>query len=400
MNDQIAEKNKSLGFAQAFSLYQSSNKIPSSWVEISTSALYHNIEQYRSIVPTGTYLIPVIKSNAYGHGLLQVGYLLDQNKSVNAIGVVALSEAVQLRAAGITKDILVLGIIDAPLQTVIDLGLQLVVYDELVIAELDQLAEFCNKSAKIHIKVDTGLSRLGFLPDDAFECIQRTNSLKHIEIAGISTHFANSENKDDAFVKIQLSRFKRLLERLQKLGIHIPLQHVSCSAALSGYKEAHFSAVRFGIGLYGLWPSQENKVRTLQNYPHFNLKPVLTWKTRIIQIKTIPAGSFVGYNLTHRVEIDTKIGVLPIGYWDGIDRNLSNKGSVMVNGRIAKMIGTIAMNLCMIDLSGIDVQVNDEVLLLGEHEMISAQAIACHTDTINYEVVTRINPLLPRVVAL
>lgn len=367
------------------------------WVEISKSALYHNISSYRSLIKPGVFFVPVIKSNAYGHGMLAVGSVLQEHSGVDGAAVVSINEAIILRENGFNKKIIVLGIMDADAQEVVRHDLELVVYDREVIKQLNEIAKKLESKARIHIKIDTGLSRLGFFPDEAFETIKDSVHLSHIEIIGISTHFANSESEQDSFVKLQLSRFNELINKLRLEKITIPLQHTTCTAALGAYENAHGSLVRFGIGLYGLWPSNENKDAVRKKVPHFSLKPVLKWKTRIIQLKNLPAGSFVGYDLTHQVQQETRVAVLPVGYWDGLDRGLSNKGSVIIRDTIAPMIGRIAMNLCMVDVSHVQgVCVGDEVILLGEHEAVSADAIARHTGTINYEVVTRINPLAIR----
>ncbi|MBI2774420.1 alanine racemase [Candidatus Dependentiae bacterium] len=372
---------------------------PLTWIEISKSALHHNISNYRSLIKPGVLFVPVIKSNAYGHGMLAVGSILQDHPGVDGAAVVAISEGIALRENGFGKKIIVLGIIDAGLQEVVRHNLELVVYDQEVIDQLNEIAKKLDSRARIHIKIDTGLSRLGFFTNEAFETIKAAFNLPHVEIIGISTHFANSESDEDSFVNLQLSRFNELINKLRLEKITIPLQHATCTAALGAYENAHGSLVRFGIGLYGLWPSNENRQAVMEKMPNFSLIPVLKWKTRIIQLKTLPAGSFVGYDLTHQVQQETKIAVLPVGYWDGLDRRLSNKGSVIIRDTIVPMIGRIAMNLCMIDVSGVPgVCIDDEVILIGEHEMVSADAIAGHTGTINYEIVTRINPLVTRIV--
>jgi alanine racemase len=387
-----------LGITQAFCLPQE-RTFPTTWVEVSKRALIHNVNQYRSLILSTTFCIPIIKSNAYGHGLVPVGLVLNEHPGVDALGVVAISEALELRAAGISKRILVLGIIDAPLRAIVDLDLDLVVYDYEVIRELDAYACAVGKKAKVHLKVDTGLSRFGLLPDDAYACAHEIKRRRGLEFVGISTHFANSESAAESFLNLQLTRFEHLIARLAKDGINPPLKHSSCSAAVSAYTKTHYTAVRFGIGIYGLWPSDENKLVTQARVPSFELQPVLSWKTSIAQLKMIPAGSYVGYNLTHQVSKDSLIAVLPVGYWDGLDRSLSNKGSVIIRGIPAPIVGIIAMNLCMVDVSHITgVKPADEVILIGAHEAVSPERIAQLSGTINYEVVTRINPLTKRMI--
>jgi alanine racemase len=393
----IRKISKSLVANQAFFMPVSEQQSTQTWLEINKDALYHNIAQYRSLIKPGILFIPVIKSNAYGHGMLEIGALLNEHPNIDGVAVVSISEAILLRQNGFGKKIIVLGIIDADLEKVITYDLDLVVYDKKMINDLNVIAEKANCKAQIHIKIDTGLSRLGFFPVEAFEVIKNAIELKYIEIIGISTHFANSESKDNSFFKLQLSRFNELVNKLYREGITIPLRHITCTAALGAYESAHGTLVRFGIGLYGLWPSQENKEIVCTKFPHFNLKPILTWKTRIIQIKKIPAGSYIGYDLTHQIQKESSIAVLPVGYWDGLDRKLSNRGAVIIKGCVAPMVGRIAMNLCMVDVSNIpEICTEDEVTLLGDHGAVSADALAGHIGTINYEIVTQINPLIVR----
>ncbi len=386
---------------QASFLDQALIKNELTWVELSKNALFHNIAQYHSLIAPGVVIMPVIKSNAYGHGMIEIAQLLQENELVDAMAVVSLSEALILRKHRITKKIVVLSIIDTAIEQAVLHDIDLVIYDESTAQTLSEYALKYHVRARVHIKIDTGLSRLGVLAPQALQFIARIKKLSHIEIVGIFTHFANSESDDDHFVQLQLARFNTVIAELAQQGISIPFKHTTCSAAIGAYQQAHGSLVRFGIGLYGLWPSLENKQKTNQQHPGFSLLPVLQWKTRIIQIKTISAGSFVGYDLTHQVNRETKIAVLPVGYWDGIQRSFSNNGVVVVKNKVAPIVGRVAMNLCMVDVTEIpEIQVNDEVLLLGDHEAITADALAQRIGTINYEVVTHINPLLQRTITL
>lgn len=371
------------------------------WVEVSKAALYHNIEQYHSLVSPDVVFMPVIKSNAYGHGMLEIAQLLQENELVDAMAVVSLSEALILRMNGITKKIVVLSIIDTDIEQAVLHDIDLVIYDEFVAQNLTILAQKYQTKARIHIKIDTGLSRLGFLAAQAPEVVERIKKLSNIEIVGIFTHFANSESDDDSFLQMQLTQFNNIISVLEKRGISIPLRHTTCSAALGAYQKTHGTLVRFGIGLYGLWPSTENKQKTTEQHPDFSLQPVLQWKTRMVQIKTISAGNFVGYDLTYQVQRETRIALLPVGYWDGIHRSYSNNGVVVIKGCVAPIIGRVAMNLCIVDVTEImNVDTHDEVLLLGNHEAVTADALARRIGTINYEVVTHINPLLKRIVTV
>ncbi len=367
----------------------------SSWVEIDQQALEHNIHSYKTIIGS-SILAPVIKSNAYGHGIELIAKICDQNNLVDYLCVVSLSEALLLRSIGIKKPLLVVSIIDRDLRDAIEQNIDLVAYDREIIQELNAIGKMLNKKARVHIKIDTGLSRLGLPTNDALSFITHVATLPYISITGIFTHFAESECADQTFTNHQLEQFNALIKQLDALGIAIPINHTACSAAITANIPSHCSFVRLGIGLYGLWPSPENKQITQQLHPTFSLKPVLTWKTRIIQIKDIPAESYIGYDRTHQVTQASRIAIIPVGYWDGYDRRLSNSGKVLINNQLAPIIGRIAMNLSMVNITGLNVSMNDDVTLLGNHPGITAEDIAQRCNTINYEIVTRINPLLPR----
>ncbi len=400
-SSQKIKQAPSLAHSQASFLNQALIKNELTWIEISKNALFHNIAQYHSLVAPDVIFMPVIKSNAYGHGMLETAQLLQENELVDALAVVSLSEALILRMNGITKKIVVLSIIDTDIEQAVQHDIDLVIYDEFVAQNLAILAQKYQTKVRVHIKIDTGLSRLGFLAAQALEVVERIKKLSNIEIVGIFTHFANSESDDDTFVQMQLTQFNNLISVLEKKGISIPLRHTTCSAALGAYQKTHGTLVRFGIGLYGLWPSPENKQKTTEQHPDFSLQPVLQWKTRMVQIKTISAGNFVGYDLTHQVQRETRIALLPVGYWDGIHRSYSNNGVVVIKGCVAPIIGRVAMNLCIVDVTEImNVDTHDEVLLLGNHEAVTADALARRIGTINYEVVTHINPLLKRIVTV
>jgi len=389
MLDLGKEINQSNNLTQHVSKYNS-------WVEIDTQALQHNLASYKNIIKPAL-LAPVIKSNAYGHGISLVASICEQTAAVDMLCVVNVSEALYLRSMGIKKPLLVLSILRDDVQAAILQDIQLVVVDLATAITLNDLGKKLGKKVEIHIKIDTGLSRLGFLSCDAFETITLIHKLQFIIIKGIFTHFADSENIDQTFTNQQIARFNTLIEALEDHGISIPLRHTSCSAAITANIQSHFTLSRVGIGIYGLWPSHENKKLTHSYYPSFSLKPALTWKTAIMQLKEIPVGSSIGYDCTHTVDRASMIAVLPIGYWDGYDRGFSNTGQVMIKNKLAPVVGRVAMNLTMIDVTDLDACVGDEVILLGNAPGVSAEDLAMRCQTINYEIVTRINPLLPRI---
>jgi len=366
-------------------------------VEISKSALLHNVASYKKILNPHALLAPVIKSNAYGHGLLEVGAILDTSADVGYLCVVTVSEALQLRAHGIKKPILVLSIIDGNVQQAIDQNIDLVVYDLVFAKELNSIAQRLSKKARIHLKIDTGLSRLGVLYHEAETFAEACASLSGIEIVGIFSHFAASERSDLSFSHLQIERFFSLINQLEKKGIHIPLKHFASSAAITSLPESHLTFARLGISTYGLWSSAESKVRMETAHPDFFLRPVMQWKTRVIARKTIPAGSYVGYDCTYQAPIATEIALLPIGYYDGYDRRLSNQSFVKIKDQLFPVRGRIAMNLCIVDVTtNPTIATEDEVTLLGEEHLITAEMLAEQCRTINYEFVARINPLIIR----
>jgi alanine racemase len=371
----------------------------SSWVEIDKKALEHNLSAYKSLIKS-SLLAPVIKSNAYGHGIELIAKICDEHKAVDLLCVVSLHEALFLRSIGIKKPLLVLGILDGDLQAAIVQDIALIVYDMSTIMQLNALGAVLNKKAIIHLKVDTGLSRLGLYldscNDEIVKIAQQIYELPFIAFNGIFTHFSDSDRTDQTYTQKQLACFELLLEQLESMGIVIPLKHAANTPSSIAASGAHLSMVRVGLGTYGLWPSAANKKIAQENHPGFFLKPVLSWKTKIIQIKELPAGSFVGYNRTYCVERAMRVAVLPVGYWDGLDRGLSNKGHVVINNQLAPILGRVSMNLCTVDITGLTVSIDDTVTLLGDHPGITADDIAQLCQTINYEIITRINPLLPR----
>lgn len=370
---------------------------PLTWIEIDKHAFDHNVLQYKKVVASSLLAI-VVKSNAYGHGMHQIAALAQKNSNIDYICTVSLSEAISLRKQGITKPLLVLSIIDDSLEKAFVHDIDVVVYDKRHALALNQIGLQLQKKIKVHIKVDTGLSRLGVLYYDALPFVQEIYQMPFIIIEGIFTHFSESEKTNQSFTDIQIERFKEVLSALEQKNIIIPLRHASCSAAITANMKSHLTLARAGIGMYGLWPSMDNKQTTQENDSFFSLKPLMSWKTRIIHLKEIAAGSCVGYNRTHRVKNSSRIATLPVGYWDGYDRKLSNKGFVVINNQRAPVVGTVAMNLMMVDVTGLRVALDDEVILLGKYEGITADALAAHCNTINYEFVTRINPLLSRIV--
>jgi alanine racemase len=258
-----------------------------------------------------------------------------------------------------------------------------------------------SKAAYVHLKIETGTSRQGLAGQDLRRLVRELKRTPGVVIEGASTHYANIEDTtDSSFAKLQLERYRENLELLKSEGIDPPWKHTACSAAAILFPETYFNLARLGIAMYGLWPSKETLAVAKRAKRVLRLKPVLGWKTVIAQIKRLPKGTPISYGLTESTTRASKVAILPVGYWDGYDRRgMSNVGQVLVRGRRCKVMGRVCMNMCVVDVTDVPgVQVQDEVVLLGRQrrETITAEELASKMDTINYEVVTRINPAIER----
>lgn len=369
------------------------------WIKVSKSALKYNLNQYRKILQPQTKILSVVKSNAYGHGYEIAKFI---SPLTDWFGVVNLDEAFLLRGRNIHKPILVLSYFEwksNKLLIALKEKIRLPIYSLDTAKKLNRLAQKYRQKFKIHFKIDTGTSRLGLTELEAINTIKQLKKLKFIEIEGIFSHLAASEELK-SYTQLQYHRFVAIIRKITNLGFNIPYHHLACSAAVLVKLESQFDLIRLGISLYGLWPSNQTRKITQKKYPRFNLKPALSWKTKIIQIKIVPKGTPIGYGCSYKIKRQTKLGILPIGYNEGYDRRLSNKGEVLVKGQRSKVLGRICMNLTMIDLTDIpNVRVGETVILIGCNgkQEITADDLAKKIGTINYEVVTRINPDLPRI---
>ncbi|MBI5621967.1 alanine racemase [Candidatus Falkowbacteria bacterium] len=369
-----------------------------SWLEISTSALLHNIRQFRRVIPQRTKLAAVIKANAYGHGMLGVARVI--HKEVDWLCVADLVEALTLRDSGIKKPILVLSYYFDNLEQAIRKNISLVVYSWQQAQALDRTARSLHQKAKIHFKIDVGTSRLGLNSQtEALAVLKKIASLNNVVIEGLFSHFADSEN-NLPYSQQQLQVFKSFIKEAEALGMKIPLMHLACSAPVTVLPEACFDLVRLGVSMYGSWPSPAVKKLTLKKYPRFSLRPILTWKTRVMVIKTVPKSTFIGYGSSYRSKQTLKIAILPVGYWDGYDRSLSNQGEVLIRGRRCPVRGRVCMNMMMVDATSVrGLRLGDEAVLLGQQgaEEITIAETAEKASTIHNEITTRINAALPRV---
>lgn len=309
-----------------------------SWLILDKKVLIHNIKQFKRIIGDKVQLIAVVKSNAYGHGLEQVAKICAQQKEIDKLAIFNLEEALYLKKIGARKPLLILNDYDLRLINKVEQikNVEFVVYHLVQAQKLNLLAQKLKSKIKIHLKIDTGTSRLGILANQVVSFAKKLLKLKNLKLYGILTHFATAEEKDQCFTKIQIKIFQTVINNLIKAGINIPCQHTACSAAILLQKESHFNAVRLGLSLYGLWSLEDHKKEIKKKYPFLNLKPVLTWQSKIIQIKKLSKNTFIGYGRTYKLNQDAKIAIIPVGYWDGYDRRLSNKARVLIQGKGVK----------------------------------------------------------------
>jgi alanine racemase len=372
------------------------------WVEIDAASFRQNVEAFRSRLGK-TELMPVIKSNAYGHGLLPIARLAD-SLGINWFGVNSVEEGISLRQAGFQQKILVLGYVPlTQAKLAVEYDLRVVVYNPENIRALAEAARRQKKKVYLHLKVETGTNRQGIPIKKIGNIWREIKKHPQLVLEGLSSHFANIEDTtDDYYPKFQLENFRQAVDWFKQRDINVPLRHMSCSAASILFPETHFELARVGIGLYGLWPSKETMVSCrLRGQEALRLKPVLSWRARVAQVKNVARGAYVGYGCTYRTTRPTRLAVIPVGYYDGYDRSLSNAAYVLIRGKRAPVRGRVCMNFFMVDVTDIPgVKLEDQVTLIGKdgRDKITADQLATLAGTINYEIVSRINPSIPRVV--
>jgi len=360
----------------------------STWLEIDLSAIRNNIRLLSQITQTG--LMPVVKANAYGHGLIEVSRTAEQ-EGVSWLGVSRIEEAVALREAGIRCSILILGFTPPKrIQEAVQRDLAVTVYDEIVANEYNLAVGILKGKLRVHVKADSGMGRLGVPTLRAEEFLKNLKKLENISVEGLFTHFARADEPGASTTAEQLEKFLELLEKLTGGGMCPAIIHAANSAGALNFPAGRFDLVRCGISIYGLNPSQETLLPE-------DFQRALTWKTRLTSIKTLPPGHGVSYGFHYYTSREEKIGVVAIGYADGFRRTTGNQ--VLVNGKKADVVGAVCMDQCMIALNDIPtVSVGDEVILIGELKgaSITAEDIAKTWGTINYEVVCGLADRVPR----
>jgi len=376
---------------------------PLQWIELNAEALKHNITQFKHLLGKKRNMVAMVKANAYGHGMLEIADIAIKS-GAEWLGVQSIDEGLILREQGFTCPILSVGYIPLHhLEQAVNKNIRITVYNHQSIEKLGNICRALNKKAFLHLKLETGTYRQGIDEDEIIPFIKKIQQYKGLVIEGISSHFANIEDTTDhSYARDQLYRFQNFLDIIGRYGIKERFKHMACSAAVILFPETYFNMARIGIGMYGLWPSNEVFVSSLlRDRPEFNLKPVLSWKARVAQVKKVPKDAFIGYGCTYRTTRETDLAVIPAGYSDGYSRSLSNISYVLIKGKRAPVRGRIAMNFLMADITDISgVEVEDVVVLLGKDglDSITADKLASLTGTINYEIIARINPNILRVV--
>lgn len=365
------------------------------YLRVDLDQICSNVQEIIKKVGNDTRVMPVVKADAYGHGAIEV------TKALSEIGtygfaVATVGEALALRRAGITKPLLILDFVfPNQFETIIRNDIMLTVFQYGIAKSLNEAAIAMGTTAHIHLKVDTGMGRIGYIPnDESVEEIRKISKLSNIEIDGIFTHFACADSADKTSMNTQLERFRDFVGKLDALGIDIPVKHVCNSAAIIDMQDNFLNMVRSGIITYGLFPSDE------VNKENLNVSPAMEMHSVVINVKTIHKGDTVSYGSTYVAEKPTVIATIPVGYADGYPRQLSNKGSVLIHGKRAKIVGRVCMDQFMVDVTDIpDVLIGDNVTLVGKDgdECITCEEIGEISGRFNYEFLCCITRRVPRV---
>ena len=359
------------------------------WVNVNSAAIKHNFKTIKSLLKPKTELWAVVKSNAYGHGLLAFSKIADQI-GVNGFCVDSVIEARKLRDEYIKKPILVLG------ATLPDLYTEALRNNvTITISNFDGLRSWIKSKYKppFHLKIDSGMHRQGFYQEEIPKVVAELKKIKNAKnyLKGAYTHFASAKDINyPTYTDTQFEKFMKAIQILEKSGFKNIKKHCAATGGVMISDKYHLDAVRVGIGLYGLWPSKELEIQLSDK---IILKPSLSWHALISEVKNVPAGSYIGYDMAERITKPVKMAVIPIGYWHGFPRLLSSAGEVLIKNKKARVLGRVSMDLICVDVTGIPCKVGDIATIIG-----SSYEIAQKTGTSHYEIVTRINPLIERVV--
>lgn len=364
------------------------------WLEINLPNIAHNIRQIRRILKPETELLAVVKANAYGHGAERVAFTA-LDSGADRLGVATLGEGVQLRKAGIMAPVMVLGYVASDqAEVAIKYNICQTVYSFAAAQAISLKAQEKNKTAVVHIKVDTGMGRIGFLPSaESADEVCRILNLPNLYVEGIYTHFSTADEADKEFTHLQQRRFEEFIESIERRGYHIPIKHAANSAAIIDMPETHYDMVRAGMIMYGSYPSaevSENKIDIL---------PALSLKCRVSCVKKVPAGTAISYGRHYVTTEERIIASLPLGYADGYSRAFAKNGEVLLRGKRVPIVGTICMDQLMVDVTNLGgVAIGEKAVIIGRqgNDEITIEELAAKTNTINYEIICMLSERIPR----
>ena len=364
------------------------------WAEIDLDAVVHNTRELGNLLGKNVEMMAVVKSGAYGHGAPEVSQAALEGGAA-CLGVAFPEEGIELRKEGIHAPVLLLGYTPpSQMEWLLEYELTPTIISQ---EEAYHLSEYVSASRSIfpvHVKVDTGMGRLGFLPSRAAEEVEKISRLPGLEVQGLMTHLASADEEDPGYTYQQLDCFNAILEECRKRGVHPRIIHAANSAGMIRFPEAHFNLVRPGLSLYGYYPSPAVKAFT-----EVDLKPVLTFKSRVVMLKRVPSGTYLSYGGTYCTDREAEIATIPVGYADGFNRLLSNRGQVLIKGQRAPVVGRVCMDYIMADVTGLEgVETGAEVVLYGKQgaEAVTAWEVAELQGTIPYEVLCAVSKRVPR----
>ena len=366
-------------------------------ITLSRTAFNTNVSKINALTGYSSLAL-VVKSNAYGHGISQMASLAESHPEVSWICTAGIQEALYLRGKGIMKALLVLSYLDGSLEQAVRKGIHLVVGSLEEAQAIAAAAQIVRRDAYVHVKIDTGMGRLGILADQSVQAINEMTKLPNLIVYGVFTHLAHTGHADQDYSYQQLARFDEVLDDLEAAGISIACTHALSSSSLHLKPKRKYSFMRVGASAYGLWKTTK-QIKLLEELdPTFSLSLVLEWRTSIIQVKRLPAGSNVGYQLTFTTSKLSTIAIVPIGYWDGYPHALSNKGTALLNGYQVPVAGIISMNLAAFDVTDVPgVKVGDELVLVGDASLVRPYEIAHAAGQITNVFMTCINSSIKRI---
>ncbi|MGX9755320.1 alanine racemase [Clostridioides difficile] len=364
----------------------------STWAEVNLTNIKYNVDTVKKALTKDTMLCCVVKADAYGHGAVEVSKFLDKEENVDFFSVARLEEGLVLAKAGIKKPILCMGYTNTnKIQHAIDSKIRITVYSLEMAIKIDELAKLSNKKAYVHIKIDTGMSRIGFLVNEhSISDIKKMFTLENLVIEGIYTHFAKSDEENKETTYKQINKYNKVINSLEEANLNIPIKHVSNSAAILDLRECDFNMVRLGVSLYGSYPSSEVS-------RDIKLKTALELKTTVNNIKNIEKGTSVSYAGMYTADKDVKIATLSVGYADGFPRTQKNP-QVFINGRLLNIVGRMCMDQTMVEVpNDLDIKMEDEAILIGDIDGIRIGDISSRVGTIDHEILCCITKRVNRV---